>query len=264
MKGSKSFRRFLASANAFLEGVLYPQGASCQVCGEGRMVDGHYALCEECMKAMEGLRIPASACEKCLFPTRKGACSMCVSRRMKSIDSSYAPFCYRKQVRKLIHEFKFEHNASFLPYLADQMANALSNRDYDMLVPVPLHKKRLQDRGRNQSLMLAQALSERTGIQASEVLERTQYQKPQSETPMAQRAMNVAGSFRCLSDLTDKKVLLIDDVRTTGSTAQACALVMKRAGAAKVGLCTVAVVYRDPRKMRRTSKKVKKFIRRRI
>jgi len=258
-------RQILTAANAFMEGVFYPQGASCQVCGELRKVDFHYALCEECMNAMDDLRVPAAACDKCLFPVRRGsACSMCTSRRMKSIDKSYAPFCYHKQVRKLIHEFKFEHNASFLAYLGDQMANALTDRQYDMIVPVPLHRKRLEDRGRNQALILAEALSLRTGIPVSEVLERTQYKKPQSATPMAQRVKNVEGSFRCLKDLTDKRILLVDDVRTTGSTAQACALMMKRAGAGYVGLCTVAVVYRDPKKMRRSKKKMKKFIRKRI
>ena len=95
-------RQILTAANAFMEGVFYPQGASCQVCGEYRKVDFNYALCEECMNAMDDLRVPAAACDKCLFPVRHGsACSMCTSRRMKSIDKSYAPFCYHKQVRMI-------------------------------------------------------------------------------------------------------------------------------------------------------------------
>lgn len=250
MKKLEKARQFLKNAEDYIGRVLYPRGASCQICGEYRMADAYTALCPDCMKAMDELRVPASACDRCLFPVRRGkGCAMCSSGRMKHIDRSYAPFCYRMQVRKLIHEFKFEHNASFLHYLADQMGNALTERTFDLIAPVPLHKKRLEDRGLNQAMLLAERLSRRLQIPAKEILQRTVYHKPQSETPLAQRRKNVENAFRCICDLTGKRILLVDDVRTTGSTADACAKVLKMAGAERVCLCTVAVVYRNPKKL---------------
>ncbi len=238
--------------------VLFPESASCQVCGEYRLVDEKYALCEECIEQLAKLHPPATACNKCLFPMhRQKGCLMCRSGKMKAIDKSYAPFCYRKQARKLIHELKFEHNASFLEYLGERLSDALTDKEYDGIVPVPLNRKRLEERGLNQAELLAEQLSKRTGIPVMCALSRSGYQKPQSETPVAEREKNIQGCFHACMYIEGKRLLLVDDVRTTGSTAQACAEELKNAGAAYVGLCTVAVVYRHPKKMRlqRTKKK---------
>lgn len=231
--------------------VLFPESASCQLCGEYRLADEKYALCAECMQKLEEMHVPSSACDKCLFPMHaQNGCRMCRSKKMNAIDRSYAPFRYRQEVRKLIHELKFECNASFLEYLGDQMQEALTDRDYDGIVPVPLNKKRLEERGLNQAELLADKLSGRTGIPVLKALSRSGYQKPQSETPVAQREKNIRGCFHACMYIEGKRLLLVDDVRTSGSTAQACAKELKNAGAAFVGLCTVAVVYRHPKKMR--------------
>lgn len=244
----------------YISALLYPHAAMCPICGEMRLVDEKYALCEDCMKRLDALHVPHGACDRCLSPVRRGqGCNMCRSGRMKSIDRCYAPFNYRAEVRKLVHEFKFEAVGSFMPYLSLMMTEALVDRDYDYLVPVPLNEKRLLDRGVNQARLLADGLSEKTGIPVMEALDRKGYQKPQSATPMEKRAENVKGIFHANQDLNGLRILLIDDVRTTGSTAQACAEELKRAGAAKVGLCTLAVVYRDPKKFRQ-KKRRKKFM----
>ncbi|MBR6753014.1 MAG: ComF family protein [Clostridia bacterium] len=243
--------------------VLFPESASCQVCGEYRLVNEKYALCEACMRALETLRPPSSACDRCLFPMHKQkGCLMCRSRKMQDIDKSYAPFCYRKEVRKLIHELKFECNTSFIEYLGDKLFESLPDRAYDGIVPVPLNKKRLEERGMNQAELLAEQLSKRTGIPVLHALSRSGYQKPQSKTPVAEREKNIQGCFHACMYIEGKRLLLVDDVRTTGSTAQACAKELKNAGAAYVGLCTAAVVYRHPKKMRLQRSKNKIWIKR--
>ena len=161
---------------------------------------------------------------------------MCRSGKMKDIDASFAPFCYRGGVRKLVHEFKFEGDSSFIHYLGWQMAESLPERDFDGIVPVPLSRERMWDRGVNQARLLAEALSVRVNIPVMDALERTGDRKPQSATPIDKREENVKGVFR--------------SVRTSGSTAQECAKELKKAGAVKVGLCTLAVVYRDPKKFK--------------
>lgn len=247
----KYWEKYLRIENYFAA-ILYPHAANCPICGEMRLVDETYALCEPCMEQMEAYRVPAAACNTCLSPVRRGqGCNMCRSGRMKDIDCSFSPFMYRKEVRRLVTQFKFEVNTTYMPYLSLKMAEALTDREFDFLVPVPLNEKRLYDRGVNQAWLLADGLYKRTGIPVLEALDRTGYQKPQSATPMEKRAENVKGIFHANRDLTGLRILLIDDVRTTGSTAQACAEELKKAGARKVGLCTLAVVYRDPKKFRR-------------
>ena len=231
--------------------LLYPHAATCPICQEMRNVDETYALCPECMNILEEAHVPAAACPKCLSPVRRGSgCNMCRSGKMKDIDASYAPFCYRGGVRKLVHEFKFEGNSSFIRYLGWQMAESLPDRDFDAIVPVPLSRERMWDRGVNQARLLAEALSDRVNIPVMDAMERTGDRKPQSATPINEREENVKGVFQSVMDLTGMRILLIDDVRTTGSTAQECAKEMKKAGAVKVGLCTLAVVYRDPKKFK--------------
>ena len=124
------------------------------------------------------------------------------------------------------------------------MADALVRRDFDCIVPVPLHPRRLRQRGVNQALLLARAITEHTGIPTREALVRVRYRRPQSRTPLAERRRQVAGAFSCLQGAQGMRVLLVDDVRTSGSTANTCAKALLEGGAQSVSLCVAAVVYR--------------------
>jgi ComF family protein len=113
----------------------------------------------------------------------------------------------------------------------------------DVLVPVPLHSKRLRERGYNQSFLLAKELSNLTGLPVNDTcLERNVYNVPQAKTRnVEERRLNVIGIFTCKNeDLRDKKVLLIDDVTTSGATLNACASALKIAGAMSVCGLTLA------------------------
>ena len=263
MKKWAKVKHICSRIEQYVCALLYPHAATCPLCGEMRKVDGYYALCPDCMDKLEEMQVPSAACNKCLSPVRRGqGCTMCRSGRMKSIDACFSPFCYRNEVRRLVHQFKFDGDSSYIRYLSFKMAEVLPDREWDFLVPVPLSRERMWDRGVNQARLLAEALSQRTNIPVLDALERTVNRKPQSATPMEKRAENVKGVFRCIGTLDGLRILLIDDVRTTGSTAQACATEMKKAGAKRVGLCTLAVVYRDPKKFRkRKNEKKQKFIR---
>lgn len=113
----------------------------------------------------------------------------------------------------------------------------------DLVMPVPLHFKRLRHRGFNQALLLADRMSEHYGITLSyDNLARVRSTRPQVELTGEERVKNVAGAFslRRPEDVTDKHILLIDDVFTTGATMNECAAVLKRAGASQVTACTLA------------------------
>jgi ComF family protein len=114
---------------------------------------------------------------------------------------------------------------------------------FDVIVPVPLHPKRLRERGYNQSLLLANELGKLTGFPVNDSsLVRKIYNVPQAKTgSVEERRQNVIGIFSCVNeDLLEKKVLLVDDVTTSGATLNACASVLKAGGAMSVWGLTLA------------------------
>lgn len=127
--------------------------------------------------------------------------------------------------------------------LARYLASALPVDDhYDAIVPVPLHWKRRWRRGFNQSELLAKELSRRRRMPVVKALRRVRPTANQAGLTSAARRRNIAGAFQAKpgANLRGKRVLLIDDVFTTGATASACAAALKRAGAASVSLLTLA------------------------
>jgi ComF family protein len=110
------------------------------------------------------------------------------------------------------------------------------NRKENLLVPVPLHKKRFKERGFNQSELLANKLAQNFGFTMAKILERRRYTTPQVNFDKAERKNNMKDAFICLdqSQVAGRNIILIDDVFTTGSTMQECAKVLKAAGAGKV------------------------------
>jgi ComF family protein len=113
----------------------------------------------------------------------------------------------------------------------------------DMVMPVPLHRKRLRQRGFNQALLLAHRMSEQYGIPlVFDNLERVRPTRPQVELSGEERVKNVTGAFalRFPKKVEDKHILVIDDVFTTGATMNECAAVLKRAGSSQVTACTLA------------------------
>jgi ComF family protein len=120
---------------------------------------------------------------------------------------------------------------------------SLDLNNYDMLVPVPLHRNRLRERGYNQSLLLAREIGRRFGVPIDQnMLRRIRDSVPQIELTGTKRVKNVRGVFSLGGDPTGKRLLLVDDVLTTGATANECAGVLRRGGANRVDVFTIARV----------------------
>jgi ComF family protein len=153
-------------------------------------------------------------------------------------------------LRQLVHLYKYGRIATISRPLADLLMKALPRDErFDALTPVPLHWKRQWQRGFNQSELLALELSRRCGIPMIKALWRVRSTDIQAGLSNRDRRRNVTAAFECRrgarnGSMRDKRILLIDDVMTTGSTAASCALALKRAGAARVALLTVARVDR--------------------
>ena len=166
-----------------------------------------------------------------------GPCGDCLNSPL-AIGRIRAPYIMKGAVREAVHALKYGGVRSAAPVLGKLLASWWEKNQMraDLVVPVPLHKRRLRNRGYNQSSLLARELSKRTGLPLTEqVLVRTRDTPPQvSLSSRVERARNVEGSFQCVGDVEGLKILLLDDVVMTGSTMSACASALNAAGARSV------------------------------
>ncbi|HEY4257783.1 MAG TPA: ComF family protein [Candidatus Udaeobacter sp.] len=225
--------------------LLYPP--VCTMC-EKNVRAGEY-LCNQC--EAKAVRIVAPFCQKCSEPfegsiTSKFTCANCAHRTIH-FDAAVSAYRGRGIVREIIHKFKYGRQI-YLRHLVGRWLHAaldderLRGSRFDIIVPVPLHATRLRERGFNQASLLAALLSAQTSIRSKRVLERIRYTTTQTALDRSERMENLHNAFRLRknADVRDLRVLLIDDVLTTGSTLSECARVLKRAGALSVHAATAA------------------------
>lgn len=181
------------------------------------------------------------------FPLdEQGRCRLCRSGT-RGFDAAYCFGAYEGTLRELIHLFKYGGMKPLGRTLAAHLMLALPrDQPFDLAVPMPLHWRRKWQRGFNQSELLARAIAKRWSIPMKNAVGRTRATAAQAGLSNARRRENVAGAFRVkkAGQVEGRRILLIDDVMTTGATASACALVLKRAGAKSVTLLALARVDR--------------------
>jgi len=172
----------------------------------------------------------------------EGRCALCRSG-LRAFDAAYSFGAYAAELRELIHLLKYRSVRPLAAPLGQYLLRCLPRDEvFDVIVPVPLHWTRRWRRGFNQAELLARAVSRSTGIPVREALRRVHSTAPQAGLSNSARRRNVVRAFRCTAEnrVRGKNVLLVDDVMTTGSTATACARALKRAGAKRVSVLTVA------------------------
>jgi len=173
-----------------------------------------------------------------------GRCALC-RFGLRGFDAAYCFGSYEGVLRELIHLYKYGRVKTLARPLGALLAAALPREEcFDAVTPVPLHWRRQWQRGFNQSELLARTIARRCGVPVIHALKRVRPTVAQAGLSNTGRRRNVAAAFRPRRAVEGKRILLIDDVMTTGSTAAACALALKRAGASKVALLTVARVDR--------------------
>jgi ComF family protein len=213
-------------------------------------------VCDECLNSPAPLDAEYF-CAVCNTPfinayplDDRGVCAACRAG-LRGFDHAASFGLYEGALRNLIHLFKYSGMKPLARPLAVYMERALSTDErFDAIVPVPLHWRKKWDRGFNQSDLLARHVAKKRGIPVLRALRRKRSTATQAGLASAGRRRNVAGAFVLRSTtktdprLADKRILLIDDVMTTGATASACASVLKRGGAKSVSLLTLARVDR--------------------
>lgn len=200
-------------------------------------------ICPSCRSQLP--RITPPICPRCGLPEPEGAACPDCSGWQPAIGGVRAPFRFEGIVRRAIHELKYRNLRAAAEPLSELLGHYLEDNHMpaEVLVPVPLHQKRLRERGYNQSELLATGLSKRSGLPVvAGCLIRLRHSSPQAQTAsVGDRHKNVATAFACRDQrMQDKKVLLIDDVATSGATLNACAAALKESGASSVWGLTLA------------------------
>ena len=210
--------------------LLFPRW--CVGCGK----EGSF-ICHSCRQSLP--RIMPPVCPKCGRPQSSGIlCPDCVGWQAE-IDGIRSPFRFDGVMRQAIHQLKYRNLRALAAPLAELLRDYIITNPVpaEVMVPVPLHQKRLRERGYNQSALLARELGKLTSLPVvDDCLVRQQHAPPQARTAnVDERRRNVAGVFACRNQrVRDKQVLLIDDVSTSGATLDACAAALKAAGATSV------------------------------
>jgi competence protein ComFC len=210
-----------------LADLFYPE--RCVGC-ERRASD---VLCRTCFDALP--RVGSPVCGRCGLPT---AFATLVCEECKNVDfgfqSARAPLKYDGVGKQVVHALKYRGYKRVVGRLAAPLMLQVVGEDhFDAVVPVPLHSSRLRKRGFNQAELLARGVAEKMKATVSDTLEVVRSTRDQVELSAAQRRANVAGAYTATKPLRGK-ILLIDDVFTTGATMSACAGTMVRAGAKEV------------------------------
>lgn len=203
----------------------------CLLCG-ARSRAGN--LCDGCRGALPLL--PRERCPCCAVPTFAGAvCGACLSEP-PAFDQVVSPCAYDYPLDRVMQAFKFGGNLAAAPLFADLMlAEIVRAPRPDLIVPMPLARERLRQRGFNQSLELARAIAREIDVPLdAESCQRAIHAAPQSALAWDQRAANIRGAFVCLRDMHGCRIAVVDDVLTTGATLNELAGALKRAGAASV------------------------------
>lgn len=207
-------------------------------------------MCADCLKDPA----PLSAeffCLNCRTPFRnsfpldsESRCMLCRSGR-RGFDEAFCYGAYEGTLRKLIHLFKYSGMRRLAQPLGALLSDALPrDRQFDLVTAVPLHWRRRWQRGFNQSELLGKAIAHARGIPTAKILRRGSATRAQAGLSNAQRRENVAGAFRARRRVPGLRILLIDDVMTTGATLGSCARALKKAGAKSVAVLALARVDR--------------------
>ena len=230
-------------------GLVLPR--RCLACGTP--VSGDGALCADCWPAVRFLGPPF--CANCGYPFDydPGAGTLCgaCTAEQPAFDRARSVFVYDDASRGPLLAFKHADRTDAAPTFARLMIRAAGELlpDTDLVVPVPLHRRRLLARRFNQSALLTHVIGRETSAEAvPDLLVRPRHTPSQGGLSATARRRNVTGAFAIRKGMADRvagaRILIVDDVYTTGATVSACASVLRRAGAVSVDVLTLARVVR--------------------
>lgn len=251
----EGLRSWLTAASDALVSVIFP--ADCRICAELLVDSRRVPICPKCLASLD--RIPLTICETCGCPLfglqlKEGQPRLCPACQNKTygFDCARSLAIYQGPLVRAILLLKFEQIEPLGRWFAERLAEVVqSERDRlaaDVVVPVPLHRRRERERGYNQAALISKPLAMRLRLPHRELLlMRTTARPDKRILTLEERWESVRGAFatRPGSQVDNLRVLLVDDVLTTGATLDACARALREAGAKSVVAITVARAIRN-------------------
>lgn len=217
----------LKKAAHVMDDWLFPGDVSCLCCDGALGEEQQDGLCPVCSQTLKALALRQEALETGLGNKVEGASYV------------HAAFPYDAQAKKLVRRLKFESVCAAAVPLAREMA-FLPAGEEELIVPVPTDPKRLRKRGFNQAALLAEHLGREWGMEVSPALVRVSSRRPQTELDAKERLANVSGCMAVSIPVRGKRILLVDDVVTTGATAAEAVRALLDGGALSVGVLAAA------------------------
>jgi ComF family protein len=243
-------RRGIEKVAAGFFNLLFPD--ECRLCEEPLRNASRIPVCPSCLSNVKPLEA-AFFCRLCRTPfvdsyplDEYDLCTICRENTV-SFDAAYSFGSYDGTLRDLIHLFKYARIETLAAPLGRLMVNAIPrDEQFDMVQAMPIHWSKRWERGFNQAELLAKPVASRYGVGLSKGLQRVTRGKPQAGLDYTERLANLKSAFRVTrpQQVTGKRVLLVDDVFTTGATLRAAAAALKEAGARRVSALTLARVDR--------------------
>ncbi len=214
---------------------LFPQ--ACLLCSASK--GGSLGVCSDCLCDLP--YHDQSSCPQCGLPSfERQHCGSCLAST-PDFDLTTAAFTYAYPISQVLQQYKYQQQLFLAETFANLMLQKLKPHNIDLIIPMPLHPNRLQERGFNQSLEIARIIGKRSNIVVnSQAVARIKHSPPQASLPLKERARNMKGAFICHEDLSGLRIALVDDVMTTGASLNALAKAVKAKGAAHVECWLIA------------------------
>lgn len=230
--------------------LVFPE--SCFICSTPLSRQHDCGICDTCWEKVLKLRILEPWCPSCGIPFQNfepgeiHLCSDCILRPPPYSGARSFGY-YAGELSRVVLQLKFQRRQNLAgllgPLLASTFFDCWERTEFDIVVPVPLHPRRRRTRGFNQAALLGKALARHISVPLREnVLARTRHTKPQVGLTDPERLRNVHGAFQCCDQavVSGRRVLLVDDVMTTGATVGSAAAALLAGGALRVSVLTVA------------------------
>jgi len=234
----QGFRELVFPDNCFLCRTYLPPPHQEQLCASCRLgiIPNTPPFCQQCSRHLS-------------YFTEQGQCLSCLGKHDFFFDRAWSACLYEEPLPQLLHAFKY-HDKTHLRKLFHQLLTKYIDRyhlpidQFDMVIPIPLHPARQRERGYNQAELLSRQLAlHYKRPHRRDILKRCKYTPSQTQGQAKQRWTNVDDAFRINTflDVADKQILIVDDLLTTAATVNSASQCLKEAGAAYVGVLTLAV-----------------------
>jgi ComF family protein len=231
--------------------IFPPQCISCAAILQPITEKVFCSACREKVNFLTGSLCPICGITFFDSPSESHLCGNCLENR-PYFSSARAVASYETIILNAIHQFKYGRDLSTGVLLASLMADFsfpdFDSHEYSLIIPVPLHIKKLRKRGFNQSIILADAIGEKWQVPVKfSLLKRCKFTLTQTGLDKKERQRNIKGAFevRYNEKIAGRNIILVDDVYTTGATLNECAKILIKAGAQKVAVLTLARVLQN-------------------